>query len=118
MTQLPDGRYIDDAPYSDQADLSALERSDMDAPNWVLVWRKFKRHKLGLISGLFLLICYLILPVAGFIAPYTANERSADYLYVTEVFCDNFERPRGLTSRKQATTYKTLSILLFIVEHK
>ena len=81
MTQLPDGRYIDDAPYSDQADLSALERSDMDAPNWVLVWRKFKRHKLGLISGLFLLICYLILPVAGFIAPYTANERSADYLY-------------------------------------
>jgi peptide/nickel transport system permease protein len=53
----------------------------LDAPNWVLVWRKFKRHKLGLISGIFLLICYLILPVAGFIAPYTANERSADYLY-------------------------------------
>lgn len=81
MTQLPDGRYVDDAPYSDDADLSALERSDMDAPNWVLVWRKFKRHKLGLISGIFLLTCYLILPVAGFISPYTANERSADYLY-------------------------------------
>ncbi len=81
MTQLPDGRYVDDAPYSDDVDLSALERSDMDAPNWVLVWRKFKRHKLGLISGIFLLTCYLILPIAGFIAPYTPNERSADYLY-------------------------------------
>ena len=81
MKQLPDGRYIDDAPWSDDADLSAPERSDMDAPNWVLVWRKFKRHRLGLISGIFLLICYLILPVAGFIAPYTPNERSADYLY-------------------------------------
>lgn len=81
MTQLPDGRYVDDAPYTDEVDLSALERSDMDAPNWVLVWRKFKRHKLGLISGIFLLICYLILPIAGFIAPYTPNERSADYLY-------------------------------------
>lgn len=81
MTHLPDGRYVDDAPYSDDVDLSALERSDMDAPNWVLVWRKFKRHKLGLISGLFLLISYLMLPVAGFIAPYTPNERSADYLY-------------------------------------
>ena len=81
MTQLPDGRYVDDAPYSDDVDLSALERSDMDAPNWVLVWRKFKRHKLGLISGIFLLTCYLLLPVAGFIAPYTPNERSADYLY-------------------------------------
>jgi len=81
MTQLPDGRYVDDAPYNDDVDLSALERSDMDAPNWVLVWRKFKRHKLGLISGIFLLICYLILPIAGFIVPYTPNERSADYLY-------------------------------------
>ncbi|MGD9294622.1 MAG: ABC transporter permease [Roseobacter sp.] len=81
MKQLPDGRYIDEAPYSDDVDLSALERSDMDAPNWLLTWRKFKRHKLGLISGIFLLICYLVLPVAGFIAPYTPNERSADYLY-------------------------------------
>ncbi|MFK7764986.1 MAG: ABC transporter permease [Roseobacter sp.] len=81
MTKLPDGRFVDDAPYSDDVNLSALERSDMDAPNWVLVWRKFKRHKLGLISGIFLLICYLILPIAGFVAPYTPNERSADYLY-------------------------------------
>ncbi|MGB7241006.1 MAG: ABC transporter permease [Sulfitobacter sp.] len=81
MTELPDGRYVDDAPYSDDQNLSALERVDMDAPNWVLVWRKFKRHKLGLISGLFLLFSYLMLPVAGFIAPYTPNERSAEYLY-------------------------------------
>ncbi|QJF52556.1 ABC transporter permease [Roseobacter ponti] len=81
MKKLPDGRWVDEAPWSDDADLSAPERSDMDAPNWVLVWRKFKRHKLGLISGIFLLLSYLMLPVAGFIAPYTPNERSADYLY-------------------------------------
>lgn len=81
MSILPDGRYIDDAPYDPNVDLSALDRSDMDAPNWVLVWRKFKRHKLGLISGLFLFFSYLMLPVAGFIAPYTPNERNADYLY-------------------------------------
>ncbi|ABG30756.1 ABC transporter permease [Roseobacter denitrificans] len=81
MTRMPDGRYVDDAPYTDDVDLSALERSDMDAPNWVLVWRKFKRHRLGLISGIFLLLSYMMLPFAGFIAPYTPNERSADYLY-------------------------------------
>ncbi|WP_295315195.1 ABC transporter permease [Roseobacter sp.] len=81
MKKLPDGRWVDEAPWSDDADLSAPERSDMDAPNWVLVWRKFKRHKLGLISGIFLLLSYLMLPVAGFIAPYTPNQRSADYLY-------------------------------------
>ncbi|GFE50779.1 peptide ABC transporter permease [Roseobacter cerasinus] len=81
MRKLPDGRYVDETPWSDDQDLSALERSDMDAPNWVLVWRKFKRHKLGLISGIFLLLSYLMLPFAGFIAPYTPNERSAEYLY-------------------------------------
>ncbi len=81
MSTLPDGRYIDDAPYNPDVDLSALDRSDMDAPNWLLVWRKFKRHKLGLISGIFLFFSYLMLPVAGFIAPYTPNERNADYLY-------------------------------------
>ncbi|WP_299028156.1 ABC transporter permease [uncultured Sulfitobacter sp.] len=81
MSSDPDNRYVDPAPWSEEADLSAPERSDFDAPSYVLIWRKFRRHKLGLISGLFLLVCYLILPVAGFVAPYTANERSADYLY-------------------------------------
>jgi peptide/nickel transport system permease protein len=81
MTILPDGRYVDDAPYDPSEDLNRLERTDMDAPNWVLVWRRFRRHKLGLISGLFLLVSYLMLPIAGFIAPYTPNERHADHLY-------------------------------------
>ena len=77
----PDNRFVDTAPWFDEADLSAPERSDMDAPGWLLTWRKFKRHKIALISAIFLLTCYLILPIAGFIAPYTPNERSADYLY-------------------------------------
>ncbi len=81
MSNRPDGRYVDPEPWTDGADLSTPERTEFDAPSYVLIWRKFRRHKLGLISGLFLLICYLILPVAGFVAPYTANERSADYLY-------------------------------------
>ncbi|GGH23692.1 peptide/nickel transport system permease protein [Cribrihabitans marinus] len=81
MTQLPDGRYVDDAPYDPKAALQQPERRDLDAPNWVLVWRKFKTHKLGLVSGIFLLLSYLMLPFAGFIAPYTANERNGDHLY-------------------------------------
>ncbi|MBY5935320.1 ABC transporter permease [Tateyamaria omphalii] len=81
MSTLPDGRFIDDAPYDPNVDLSAPERSDMDAPNWVLVWRKFRKHKLGLISGIFLLLAYMAIPFAGFISPYTPNERSADHLY-------------------------------------
>ena len=81
MSTPTDNRYVDPAPWSEDLDLSAPERAEFDAPSYVLIWRKFRRHKLGLISGLFLLLCYLILPVAGFVAPYSANERSADYLY-------------------------------------
>lgn len=81
MAILPDGRFVDDAPYDPDENASAPERPDMDAPNWLLIWRRFRRHKLALVSGLFLLVSYLMLPVTGFIAPYTPNERHADHLY-------------------------------------
>ncbi|WP_171235390.1 ABC transporter permease [Ruegeria sp. HKCCA6837] len=81
MTDRPDNRFVDDAPFDPQASVQQLERADLDAPNWVLVWRKFRTHKLGLISGIFLLFCYLMLPFAGFIAPYGPNERNGEHLY-------------------------------------
>ncbi|MBB3995257.1 peptide/nickel transport system permease protein [Sulfitobacter undariae] len=81
MSIQPSNRFVDPTPWVDDADISSPERADMDAPAWRLMWHKFRRHKLALISGIFLLCCYLILPIAGFIAPYTPNERSADYLY-------------------------------------
>ncbi|GHF40096.1 ABC transporter permease [Seohaeicola zhoushanensis] len=81
MSRLPDGRYVDDAPYDPNLSIQTIERKDLDAPARVLVWRKFKTHRLGLISGIFLLFCYLMLPFAGFIAPYSPNERYSDNLY-------------------------------------
>lgn len=81
MRQLPDGRFVDEAPYDPQASIQTLERRDLDAPNWVLIWRKFKTHRLGLVSGIFLLTAYLLLPFVGFFAPYTANERDEERLY-------------------------------------
>jgi peptide/nickel transport system permease protein len=81
MAKLPDGRYIDDAPYDDSENITAAERPDLDAPNWKLVWRRFRQHKLALVSGLFLLVSYIMLPITGFVAPYTPNERHADHLY-------------------------------------
>lgn len=80
MTALPDGRYVDDAPYSESSD-AAIHNPDLDVSNWRLVFRRFRAHRLGLISGLFLLLSYLLLPFAGFIAPYGPNARNADHLY-------------------------------------
>ncbi len=81
MSTLPDGRFVDDAPYDPNVDISAIDRADMDAPNWLLVWRKFRRHRLGLLSAIFLFFAYAFIPFAGFISPYTPNERSAENLF-------------------------------------
>ncbi len=81
MTRLPDGRYVDDAPYDPQASIQEIERKDLDAPNWLLIWRKFRQHKLGLAAGAFLAFSYLMLPFAGFIAPYGPNQRFEENLY-------------------------------------
>lgn len=82
MTYRPD-HYVNPTPYDAAEDVRRIGRPDLDAPNWRLIWRKFRRHKLGLVSGIFLALSYLLLPFAGFIAPYTPNERNADHLYAT-----------------------------------
>lgn len=81
MSILPDGRYVDDAPYSDEQNFSEVDHAEWDQPTWKLVWRKFRQHRLALISAIFLALSYLMLPFAGFIAPYTPNERHADHLF-------------------------------------
>ena len=81
MSIQPDGRYVDQDPFEPDADLGALARGDLNAPAWVLIWREFRRHRLALVSGIFLLLCYLMLPFAGFIAPYGANQRLSEHLY-------------------------------------
>ncbi|WP_293577334.1 ABC transporter permease [Phaeobacter sp.] len=81
MSDRPDDRYVDSAPFDMAASVKELERKDLDAPNWVLVWRKFKTHKLGLTSGIFLLVCYLLLPFVGFLAPYGPNDRDSEHIY-------------------------------------
>ena len=45
-----------------------------------LMWWKFKRHRLAVISAVFLLFAYLVAATPGFWAPYDPSSRSA-YLY-------------------------------------
>ncbi len=70
--------YVSDAPYDPEADRQVLDRADLDAATWVLVWRRFRRHKLGFACGIFLALVYLALPFVGFLAPYGPNEIHED----------------------------------------
>jgi len=62
-------------------DRQALDRADLDAPTWVLVWRRFKQHRLGMICGMILLVGYLILPFVEIFAPYLPNSFDEDNIY-------------------------------------
>jgi peptide/nickel transport system permease protein len=46
------------------------------ASQWQLTWRKFRRHKLAMISGTVLVIFYLSAIFADFIGPYAPSARS------------------------------------------
>ncbi|MBO9476389.1 ABC transporter permease [Shimia sp. R11_0] len=80
MSMQPDGRFVDQAPYDPVAAAEARS-AELDMSNARLLWLRFKQHRLGLVSAIFLLLAYLSLPFAGFIAPYSPNERLEDYIY-------------------------------------
>jgi peptide/nickel transport system permease protein len=52
------------------------------APQWKLVWWKFRKHKIALISGIVLILIYLIALFADFLAPFDPTVTNSNYLYV------------------------------------
>ena len=64
-----------------EVDRQSLDRADFDAPTRVLVWRRFKRHKLGVACGLFLVALYAMLPFMEVIAPYAPNTLDEDNIF-------------------------------------
>lgn len=71
--------YVSDIP--DDTSRATIERADPDAPTRVLIWRRFRRHRLGLIAFWFLLIGYALLPVVEVFAPYTPNTFDENNIY-------------------------------------
>ena len=49
MKTDPDAHFVSDEPDDPAGDLLALDRTDLDAPTWVLIWRRFLRHRLAVV---------------------------------------------------------------------
>ena len=45
------------------------------------IWRRFRRHKIGMIGSAILIIIYLLVIFGGFIGPYNMMEKHSDYIY-------------------------------------
>ncbi len=50
------------------------------ASQWRLMWLKFKRHKLAVVSAAFLIVIYTIAMVCELFAPYDPNTRNTDFI--------------------------------------
>ncbi|MEM0922388.1 MAG: ABC transporter permease [Pseudomonadota bacterium] len=99
--------YVAPEEYRPGAERQLLDRADLDAPTWVLVWRRFKRHKLGVACFLFLALGYAVLPFVEILAPYTPNRFNEDAIYAPPQNLYLFHEGQyiGLHTSPTATVY-------------
>lgn len=75
--------YVSTEPF----DPDAIERMSQSrerlyrASQLRLMWWKFRRHRLALISAVFLICLYAMIPVVEFLAPYGLETRNVDYIH-------------------------------------
>ena len=62
--------------------LPEVEARAFVAPQWKLVWWKFRKHKVALFSGIVLILIYLIALFADFLAPFDPTTTNSNYLYI------------------------------------
>jgi peptide/nickel transport system permease protein len=51
------------------------------APQWKLVWWKFRKHKLALFSGIVVILIYLVAVFVEFLAPFEPHKTNSKFLY-------------------------------------
>lgn len=75
--------YVNPAPFDpDSIEVMTPEQEKyFQAPAWKLIWWKFRRHKLALLSFYFLLFIYLSILVVEVLAPYSQRTRNTDFLF-------------------------------------
>lgn len=79
----PLGHYVSRAPFDPANEEPAVPGSGImaRASQWRLMWWQFRQHRLAVISGAFLLLCYFSIMIAEFLAPYNLHRRNIDFIY-------------------------------------
>jgi peptide/nickel transport system permease protein len=75
--------YVSSAPF-DPLSVEAMTKAQSEvylASQWRLMWWKFKRHKMALISGVFLALAYGSILISEVLAPYNLHSRHVDFIH-------------------------------------
>ncbi len=75
--------YVSPEPFDPQSieRLTEAQERVYLASQWKLMWWKFKRHKIAVFSGLFLLVIYLSAIISELIAPYGLETKNRRYTF-------------------------------------
>lgn len=87
-TSLPEpgaplGHFVSDAPFDPYAAERKTEelQAVAQASQFQLMWWQFRRHKMALASGIFLILIYLMITISEFLSPYNLHTRNIDFIY-------------------------------------
>ncbi|MDJ0613995.1 MAG: ABC transporter permease [Rhizobiaceae bacterium] len=82
-SELPEDHYVNEAPFDPKAieKLTPEQEAVYLASQTRLMWWKFKKHKLAVFCGIFLLLMYLMAAFAEFLAPYNLEAKNSKYIY-------------------------------------
>ena len=86
MSQTPSApleHYVSTEPFDPYPDetLTPAQEAFYSASQWQIMWWKFKRHRVALISGIVLLLIYASTLVSEVIAPYDLHTRDTRHIY-------------------------------------
>lgn len=77
------GHFVNEAAFDPHSidELTPEQERYYLASQWQLMWWKLKRHRLAVISGIFLLIVYASTLISEFIAPYNLHSQHVDNIF-------------------------------------
>src|SRR5690606_11224711 len=77
------GHFVSDKPFDPYAAEHKTEelKTVAQASQFQLMWWQFRRHRMALVSGIFLLAVYLMIAISEFLAPYNLHSRNIDFIY-------------------------------------
>jgi peptide/nickel transport system permease protein len=76
--------YVNPAPfdpYEGEVELTAEQERFYTASQWRLIWWRFRRHRLAMISFWFLLLLYGTTLITEFLAPYASSTRDPRFIH-------------------------------------
>jgi peptide/nickel transport system permease protein len=75
--------YVSSEPFDTYSveTMTAEQERFFRASQWRMMWWKFRRHKLAVVSGAIIVVLYASILISEFLAPYELNQRDRNHIY-------------------------------------